>query len=72
MCSKQTQAVRNIIASVEVALIGAERPDLMIENILGIAQHFVNEDGYAFDNALCMACRIYPRTEYCGQAAYAK
>jgi hypothetical protein len=70
--TNQTRATQNIINSIEISLGGCQRPDIMMENILDRAQSLVNEDGYAWDVALAMACKMYPRTEYCGQAAYAK
>jgi hypothetical protein len=45
---------------------------MMLESLLGVAQEYVNVEGYAFDVALAKACAIYPATQYCPVVAYGK
>ena len=70
--TKATQAAQNIINAIEVALAAhcVSCPAIMMGCILDNAQELVSEDGYQWDVALAMACKIYPATTYCGQAAY--
>jgi hypothetical protein len=70
--NNNTQAAKNIINSIEASLQAVSYSSIMMENILDRAQELVNEDGYVWDVALAMACKMYPRTQYCGLAAYAK
>ena len=70
----QTQAVQNLINAIETALEAScvSYPQMMLESLLGVAQEYVNDEGYAFDVALAKACAIYPATKYCPAVAYGK
>ena len=68
--TKQTQVSNFIINNIQTALSGCQRPDLMMENILDKAQSLANEDGYVWDNALAIACKMYSKTQYCALYAY--
>ena len=70
--TNQTIAAQNIISSIETAVASRPWKHLMMEQILTEAQNLVNEEGYAWDNALCISCKQFPCTAHCGQAAYAK
>ena len=70
--SNETKAAQNVINSIQSHTAAAPYAAIMMENILDKAQSLVNEDGYCWVVALSMACKMYPRTQYCGMAAYAK
>ena len=65
-----TQATQNIINNIQISLLGAQNPSIMMDNILTKAQTLVNEEGFVWDVALKMACGMYPRTQFCGLYAY--
>ena len=68
--TKQTQVANYILNNIQTALAGCYSPSIMLDNILNKAQTLVNEDGYAWDIALAMACKIYPKTQHCARYAY--
>jgi len=70
--SNETQIVRTIINNIESALVGAQCPQIMMANILDKAQTLINEDGYRYDVALTIACKMYPRTQHSARYLYEK
>ena len=68
-----TEATANILKAINSALACSYlTPELAKDSILTEAQELVNSDGYAFDVALAIACKIFPVTSHCGLYAYAK
>lgn len=74
MASRQTEAVRTIISSIERSLKAhcVSYPEIMMECILDEATDLMNEYEYRYDVALAKACQIYPATKYAAQYAYEK
>jgi hypothetical protein len=68
--SNATVACQNIINAIETSVAGRHHGHIMTNNILDAAQQLVNEEGYAMDVALAIACKKYPATQYCGNYGY--
>jgi len=66
----QTRATQNILDNLQSALVGTQCPAIMLNNILNAAQKMVSEEGYAFDTALAIACRMYSATQHAARYAY--
>jgi hypothetical protein len=69
--SNTTTACQRIINAIEGSVVGRHTHwQIITNNILDAAQQLVNEDGYAMDVALAIACKKYPVTQYCGNYGY--
>jgi hypothetical protein len=65
-----TLVAQNIINNIQSALRGTQCPTIMMENILDRAQTIVNDEGFVWDVALAMACKMYTKTQHAALYAY--
>lgn len=67
----QTKASQRLIARLETTLAGRPWKDIIMDNILSNAQSLVG-DGYRWDVALGLSCKLYPVTEHIAGSAYSE